>query len=104
MIEITRTYDILPDVDPQIYSEFAEKVIGALLKAPGFIEFRGNRNLLGSPQARTTQVWQTLADWAKFTESAEYSELAAESRSFMTNMKVEIWGPSPVVPEPRRPS
>jgi heme-degrading monooxygenase HmoA len=104
MIEITRTYDILPGVDTQFYGEFAKKVIGTLMKAPGLIEFRGNRNMLGSPQVRTIQVWQSLADWAKFSESAEYSEFEAESRSFITNMKVEIWGPSPVVPEPLRPS
>ena len=103
MIEANKTYDLLPGIDQQAYGQAAKKMIRIMLQAPGIIEFRANRNMLGSPQVRTIQVWQTLADWAKFSESAQYSEIEAESRSFMTNIKVEIWGPSPVVPEPLRP-
>jgi heme-degrading monooxygenase HmoA len=103
MIEIIITYDFLPGENQNAYAEYAMKTIGALLKAPGFIEFRGNRNILGLPQIRSTSVWQTLSDWAKFTESPTWQALDAESRNYITNIRVEIWGPSPVTPDPIRP-
>ena len=103
MIEVNKTYDLLPGIDLQAYSESAKKWIGTLLQATGFVEFRAHRNLLSSPQVRSTFVWETLADWARFAESAERQELESELRTFATNIKIEIWGPSPVVPEPIRP-
>jgi heme-degrading monooxygenase HmoA len=103
MIEAILTWDLLPNVDQQGYGEFARKAIGATLKAPGLIEFRANRNMLGSPQVRSTSVFKTLADWANFNDSDEWRGLEAELRNFATNISVEIWGPSPVLPEPVRP-
>jgi heme-degrading monooxygenase HmoA len=91
MIEAILTWDLLPNVDQQGYGAFAQKAIGATMKAPGLIEFRANRNMLGSPQVRSTSVFKTLADWANFNDSVEWRD------------RVEIWGPSPVLPEPVRP-
>jgi heme-degrading monooxygenase HmoA len=103
MIEVNTTYEILPNTNQQAYGEFAKKAIGTILKAPGLIEFRANRNLLGSPLVRTTSVFRTLSDWAGFAETDEWRELDAELRTFVTDLRVEIWGPSPVLPEPIRP-
>jgi heme-degrading monooxygenase HmoA len=103
MVEVSMTYDFVPGVDEQAFAEFATKVVSALRQAPGFVELRGNRNMLGSPQAKGTSVWQTMADWARFSESDEYRALDAAFRGFVTNLKVDIWGPSPVLPEPIRP-
>ena len=102
MVEIIATYDFFPGVDQKAWAELAKKNIGGLRKAPGFMEFRGNRILLGSPQVRTTSVFQTMADWAKFAQSPEYLALETEGRRFVTNIEAKIWGPSPVVPEPVR--
>jgi len=103
MIENCQTYDFLPGIDQQAYSEFAKKAIGAVLQAPGLVEFRAYRNMLGSPQVRLVTVWQTLEDWARFGESAAWQALEAEMRTFIVNNHTELWGPSPVVPEPLRP-
>ena len=103
MIEVIGTWDILPGIDEQAYAALAKKLIGTLLRQPGFVEFRANRNFMGSPRVRTTYVWQTLADWANFAASAEYQALDAEGSRFTTNGHTELWGPSPVVPEPIRP-
>jgi heme-degrading monooxygenase HmoA len=103
MFEYISTWDILPGVDEQAYAAYAKKVIGAALRQPGFVEFRANRSLMGSPQSRATFVWQALADWAAFAATAEYQALETEGRQFMTNTHVELWGPSPIVPEPIRP-
>jgi hypothetical protein len=66
-------------------------------------EFSLSGSLLGSPQVRLTLVWQTLADWAKFAESPEPQRLDSELLTFASSIGVELWGPSPAVPEPLRP-
>ncbi|WP_062536607.1 antibiotic biosynthesis monooxygenase [Mizugakiibacter sediminis] len=102
MIEVTQTYDLLPAVDRDTYADWVKKAIGLVLKQPGLVEFRAHRNLLGSPQVRTTTVWQSGADWAHFAEGA-WQTLEPELRRMATNLRIELWGPSPMVTEPLRP-
>ena len=104
MIEVTLSYAILSNIELEAYGEWAKKALEGILQAPGLVEFRANRNLLGDPQVRSTTVWRSLADWAKYNESNEWRALEEEARGFISNIKVEIWGPSPIVPEPIRPS
>jgi hypothetical protein len=66
-------------------------------------EFRANRNVLGSPQVRTVSTWRSLEDWARFNQGP-WQSLQAELRGFATNIRVEIWGPSPILVEPIRPA
>ena len=103
MIEINFCYDLLPGMDQQAYGEWVKKAVGATLRSPGIIEFRASRNVLGSPEVRGTSVWKSLADWAKFMESDEWQAIRSESYAFITNVRSEIWGPSPLVPESLRP-
>ena len=103
MIEVNTTWDLFPDIDHEAYGDFANNSISAILKAPGIVEFRAHRNMLGSPQVRSTAVYRTLADWASFTDSDKWRHLEAELRNFATNIRVEVWGPSPVLPEPVSP-
>ena len=104
MIEVNKTYDLLPGIDRQAYVQIAQKGIKILLQATGIVELRANHNLLGSPQAHLTTIWDTLADWAKFAESAERQAIESELLTFTTNINVELWGPSQIVPEPLRPN
>lgn len=104
MIEMHMTYDFLPGTDPRAWEAFAKRAIAAILNAPGVVEFRANRSLLGTPQVLTTTVWQTVADWGRFSESPEWHALDAEMRTCVTNVRVELWGPSPIVPAPLRPA
>ena len=103
-IEVHWCFDFLPGIDQKAFAEFVKKdVIPTCLKAPGLIEYRAYRNALGSPFGRATTVWQSMTDWAKFVETKEWAELEAKSRTFQTNIHVEIWGVSPLVPKPLRP-
>jgi len=102
MVEAVTYYDLLPGIDRQAYAEWGKKTVDAIVQSPGVIEWRGNRNLLGSPQVRTTTVWQTLADWARFEEGT-WPSFERELRAFATNIRTELWGPSPVISEPVRP-
>jgi hypothetical protein len=103
MIEVVKTYDLLPGIDRQSYLAYAKRTFATMLKAPGLVEVRAYRSLLGSPQVRLTLVWQTLADWATFAESPERQGLDSELFTFAANISVELWGPSPAVLEPLRP-
>lgn len=104
MIDVDLRWDFLPGVDQQAYQAWAKKAIGTVLQAPGLFEFRANRNMLGPPQVRATSVWKTMADWANFDESDAWEALKSELLDqYAHNYSVEIWGPSPVVPEPLRP-
>jgi heme-degrading monooxygenase HmoA len=102
-VEVCYTHDILPGADKNAYAESVKNWKATFMKAPGLIEFRGNRNLLGSPQVRATTVWQSLSDWAKFAGGKDYAAIEAQHRTLRTNFRVEIWGLSPVVPKPLRP-
>ncbi len=103
MIEVNKTYDLLPGIDQQAYLEYSKRALATMLKAPGIVEIRAYRSLLGSPHVRLSLVWQTLADWARFAESPERHMLDTGLFKFATDIGLELWGPSPAVPETLRP-
>jgi heme-degrading monooxygenase HmoA len=104
MIESTMTYDLLPNIDMKAYQEWAKNAVGIVAKQPGMLEFRVNRNVLCSPEVRTTAVFRSMEDWAKFADSDAWHSMHAEMRGYVSNARLELWGPSPVLPEPVRPS
>jgi hypothetical protein len=57
MIEVNKTYDLLPTIDQQAYLEYGRRAFATMLKAPGLVEIGFYRSLLGSPQVRLTLVW-----------------------------------------------
>ena len=65
MIEVDKTYDFLPGIDLQAYIKNSKKWVETMLRAPGLIELRSQRNVLGSPSVRLVLIWKTLADWAR---------------------------------------
>ncbi|MBC8752636.1 MULTISPECIES: antibiotic biosynthesis monooxygenase family protein [Paraburkholderia] len=102
-IEIVHKYDVLANADPQGYAELMKKVVEVLLRSPGLVEIRANRNLLASPEVRATSVWEHLADWEAARENEALAALDAQSRQYVTNMSVELWEPSSLLPHPLRP-
>ena len=104
MIEITLTYDLQPGVASKSYTEWAKKAIVVLLKNEGIIEVRAHRNLLGSPQVLIVTVWESVTNWAAFADKKSWIALLDELQdTFATNLELQIWGPSPIAPEPLRP-
>lgn len=104
MVEAILLYDLERGVDLQAYVAWAKKTIAAVLKAPGVVEYRASRNLVGSPQVRSITVFKTLADWQKFAESEVWKTAESELRTqFASVIHIELWGPSPIVPEPLKP-
>ena len=103
MIEVAFTYDFIPNFDVAAYTKVARDATQIMLSSKGFIEFRANRNMMGSPNVRRTSVWQSLSDYAAMAQSPEFQKITQEFRKFVTNIDVHIWGPSPISPEPIRP-
>ena len=103
MIEVSFTYNFHPGIDENAYAHLAKRATAMLTSAHGFIEFRAHRNLLGSPHVRRTSVWESLAHWAALAQQPEFQKLNAEFRTYVTNLDVQIWGPSPLVPNPIGP-
>lgn len=104
MIESQFRFDLLPNADIKAYGEWVKKTVKALVEQPGVVEFRANRNVLDAPQIRATTVWHSLEDWARFTQGPVWPSMQAEMRSFATSIEVELWGPSPMLPDPVRPA
>ena len=102
MIEVNRTYEFLPGIYKQAYFKNAKKWKERMLRVPWLVELYSQRNILGSPSVRLTLIWKTLTDWARFAESVERWAIEAELGKFATNIRIGIWEPSPVVPEPPR--
>ena len=51
----------------------------------------------------TTTEFADLADWQAWYESEAVQSTLAEMASVAVNLETELWGPSPVVPQPIRP-
>ena len=51
----------------------------------------------------TTTEFATMADWAASVENEIWQDVIADLRTMATDITTEIWGPSPVVPQPIRP-
>ncbi|KAA3611390.1 MAG: hypothetical protein DWQ05_20705 [Calditrichaeota bacterium] len=100
MIEVAFTYDFLPGIDENAYARLARKATNMMLSADGFIEFHAHRNMLGSPHVRRTSVWESFGQYAAFAQQHEFQNIAAEFRTYVTNLEVTFWGPSPLLPNP----
>ncbi len=103
MIEVAFTYDFHPGIDEVAYANLAKKATAMMKAAPGFIEFRAHRNMIGSPHVRRTSVWESLADWAALAQDPDFQKLTAEFRTYVNHLDVQLWGPSPLAPHPIRP-
>jgi hypothetical protein len=103
MVESHVTWDLVPNVDQKAYGEWSKKAIGTLLKTPGLIEVRANRNLCGSPQVLIVDVWENMAAFGNFSETV-WPALEAELNPLVQNVHYTLWATSPVLPQPLRPA
>ena len=95
-------WDINPDkVDS--YAEWAQGAIPSVIGAGGVVEFRGYRPVSGDRRVVVTVEFADLATWQSWYESDTVQDVLAGMGDMVLNLETELWGPSPVVPQPIRP-
>jgi len=102
MVLYVMKWDILPD-RVEAYTEWTKSAIPRSLAVPGVVEFRAYRPATGASQVVVTYEFADLAAWAAFYAHEDIQRILDELRTFTANVITELWGPSPVVPEPIRP-
>lgn len=95
-------YDIHPD-RPDEYLAWAQRSIPTVAGADGVVEFGAYRAVSGSHRVVTTVQFSDLATWQTWYESEAAQTVLANAASVMVNVETELWGPSPVLPQPIRP-
>ncbi len=78
------------------YTAFTQRAIACTLAVPGVVEFRGYRPASGDSQVIVTYEFVDMA----WNSDNEFQEVMAELRTLATDVTMELWGPSTVVPQP----
>ena len=102
MVLFVVKWDVLPQSKDD-YAKWAKSAIPRELSVPGVIEFRAYRPATGSSQVVATYEFKDMESWAEWHSHEDIQQIFDELREYATNISTELWGPSPVVPEPIRP-
>ena len=86
------------------YADWAKSAIQRTLAVPGVVEFGAFRPLTGSHQVVIYYQFIDLAAWTTWRESEAVQQVFDELYEYGSEVEMELWGPSPVVPQPLRPS
>lgn len=101
MVLYVMKWEIGPDVDA--YKAWTSSAIERLLKAPGVVEFRAYRAVAGSGQVVATYEFKDVHTCGAWLDDVSVRQVREELEALASNVTAEIWGPSPIVPEPIRP-
>jgi quinol monooxygenase YgiN len=102
MVLYVMKWDIHPDkVDA--YVEWVPGAISRVLAVPGVVEFRAYRSAGGARQGLATYEFADMAAWAAWWSHEDVQQANNELYTLALNVTTELWGPSPLVPEPIRP-
>ena len=105
-------WDLPPDENMGLYKnriflsdEESASWITTMMKQPGFKELRAFRNpFRTTPQTLVLCEFDSLESCMKYVESENYSRLLSELRKVgCTNISAQLWGTSPMIPEPLKP-
>ncbi len=102
MVLYIMKWDILPD-KMEAYPKWAESAIRRTLAVPGVIEFRAYHPATGAFQVVVTYEFADMAAWAAWYAHEDVRKVRDELCNFTANLTRELYGPSPIVPEPIRP-
>ncbi len=100
------TWDLPPHEQMAAYNEKARTDwIPRVVRQAGLKEFRALRNAFHtSPHAMSITEYDSLAAALKFIETEDFAHVMEGLRAAgCTNITVQLWDVSPVVPEPIRP-
>ena len=106
MALLIHTYDLPPTERLEGYSQKAKEWTALILKQPGVREFRAYRNpLKATPEVMVHIEFDGLQSLLAWAESDDSATVAAGMRAAgCTNFTGQMWGDSPLIPEPLKPS
>ena len=99
MVLYTCKWDILPGKAEE-YAEWSKTAMQRQFSVPGIKEFRAYRPVTGSYQAVVTYEFVDFTSWATWMENKTVQNVMQELRDYTMNIKFDLMGPSPIVPEP----
>jgi len=102
MVLYTIKWNIHPDKAEE-YGPWAKGAIQRTLGAGGVTEFRGYRPASGAFQVVVTYEFADMAAWAAWHETEAVQTVLTELHTLANDVTMELWGPSPIVPQPIRP-
>jgi heme-degrading monooxygenase HmoA len=99
------TWDLPPKEQIEAYNEKAGTWLATTLKQPGLKQWRAFRNpFMTTPEVMVISEFDSLASCLKWVESDDYAAVVGEMRAAgCTNAAVQLWGTSPLAPEPLKP-
>ncbi len=100
MVESLITYNIRPEVTEEDYWNTVQQLITTLVKDKKIKEFRAFENLMGDPQIKASVYWNEATHFANFAKSDEWRDLLRDMRKVVTDIRIELWGPSRYLPDP----
>jgi heme-degrading monooxygenase HmoA len=87
----------------EAYAAWAQGAIQRTLEAGGVTEFRAYRPASGAFQVVVTYEFENMTAWAAWHDKEAVQAVVAEAHTLATDVTTELWGPSPIVPQPIRP-
>ena len=102
MVLYSMKWNIHPDKAEE-YAAWTKGAIQRTLAAGGVTEFRGYRPASGPYQVVVTFEFENMAAWAAWHNADAVQNVLTEVRTLANNVTAELWGPSPIVPQPIRP-
>jgi hypothetical protein len=102
MVILLTQYNIRPDKATE-FTTFVQSALPILVGAPAIVELQAYRNLTGENQVTALYYFDDLAGYATWRSDAAVSQLFADVWQYTENMRIELLGPSPFLPQPLRP-
>lgn len=84
-------------------AKWQEDAIRRTVAVPGVIEFRAYRPVSGASRYLVTYEFADLGTWTAWYGHEETQKVLDELHTRASDVTLELWGPSPVVPKPIRP-
>lgn len=99
MVVFMIRYEVPPD-RATAYGEWAGTAIRQAVAAPGVVELRAYRPLMAHSQVILTVEFARLDDWTTWYAAPTTQALLDDLGTPTLKLEGELWGPSPLVPEP----
>ncbi len=86
------------------YPSWVQNALSKVLSVPGVKEFRAYRVAAGGDnQASSTYEFENMESWASWYSNEVTQKALGELHNYASHITMELWSPSPLIPEPIRP-